>query len=81
MSARETIEAQMNIIAREQERRLARLHDDLMLADSGLDSLCFAILVARLEDELGIDPFLDDEDGEFPKTFGEFVAFYDHAIA
>ena len=31
--------------------------DDLVLLDSGLDSLCFAILVARLEDELGVDPF------------------------
>ena len=80
MSARPTIEAQMKIIAQEQERTLARLHDDLMLADSGLDSLCFAILVARLEDELGVDPFLDDEDGKFPQTLREFVDFYDRAL-
>ena len=80
MSARSTIEAQMKIIAQEQERNLARLHDDLMLSESGLDSLCFAILVARLEDELGVDPFLDDEEGAFPQTFREFVDFYDRAL-
>jgi acyl carrier protein len=53
------------------------LHDDLVLLDSGLDSLCFAILVARLEDELGIDPFLNADDGAFPQTLGQFIAFYD----
>jgi len=70
----------MRIIAKEQERTLAPLHDDLMLAESGLDSLCFAILVARLEDELGVDPFLEDDGSGFPQTFGEFVGFYDRAL-
>jgi acyl carrier protein len=39
-------------------KQLAPLYDDLVLVDSGLDSLCFAIVVARLEDALGIDPFI-----------------------
>jgi acyl carrier protein len=81
MSARATIEVQMGIIAKEQERTLAPLRDDLPLTESGLDSLCFAILVARLEDELGVDPFSDDEDGAFPQTFGDLVGFYDRALA
>ena len=34
--------------------------------DSGLDSLCFAIVVARLEDSLGYDPFSVAEDVAFP---------------
>jgi len=80
MTARATIELQIRIIAKEQERTLARLHDSLLLTESGLDSLCFAILVARLEDELGVDPFLEDAEGAFPKTFGEFVDFYDRAL-
>jgi acyl carrier protein len=35
------------------------------LLETGLDSLCFAIIVARLEDELGVDPFSVD-DASFP---------------
>jgi hypothetical protein len=49
------------------------------LLNSGLDSLCFAIIVARLETLLGVDPFSDSEDARFPVTFGDFVHFYEHA--
>ena len=58
---------------------LAPLTDDLSLLDSGLDSLCFAILVSRLEDEIGVDPFTSSQDGKFPNTVGELIAFYEHA--
>ena len=33
------------------------LSDDLVLMDSRLGSPCFAVIVARLEDEFGFDPF------------------------
>jgi acyl carrier protein len=65
--------------ATEQERVLQPLSDDLLLLDSGLDSLCFAIIVAMLEDQLGVDPFADLDDAGFPVTFGEFVALYEAA--
>jgi acyl carrier protein len=55
------------------------LTDDLTLLDSGLDSLCFATLVVRLEISLGVDPFSADEDIRFPVTFGDFVSFYENA--
>jgi acyl carrier protein len=48
------------------------------LLNSGLDSLSFAILVTRLEDSLGIDPFTESEDAQFPVTFGDFVNLYEH---
>ncbi len=80
MSTRDIIERQFRLVAAEQEKTLAPLTDDLVLLDSGLDSLCFAILVARLEDELAVDPFLDADDGAFPETFGQFIAFYDGAV-
>lgn len=54
------------------------LKDDTVLLDSGLDSLGFAILVARLEEELGFDPFVEMEQAVYPTTFGEFVAIYEH---
>ena len=76
MDVRAAITAEMTRIAQEQNKTLAPLQDDLVLLDSGLDSLCFAILVARLEDELGFDPFSMGDDALFPTTFGEFVAFY-----
>jgi acyl carrier protein len=59
----------------------AELTDDLELMNSGLDSLGFAILVARLEEELGFDPFVELEDAIYPRTFGEFVAIYDNRLA
>lgn len=49
---------------------------DTVLLETGLDSLGFAIFVSSLEDELGYDPFTLAEDAYYPRTFGEFVAFY-----
>jgi len=49
---------------------------DVVLLQSGLDSLGFAILVATLEDELDYDPFTMMEDAVYPSTFGEFVEIY-----
>lgn len=65
--------------ALEQDRVLQPLSDDLPLLDSGLDSLCFAIIVAEMEDELGFDPFGELDDAGFPVTFGEFVRLYEVA--
>ena len=61
-------------VAREQQKSLAPLRDDLRLIECGLDSLSFALIVARLEDALGCDPFASAQ--RFPVTFGEFVRMY-----
>jgi hypothetical protein len=79
VSAKSTILSQFEQVAREQNRKLPPLSDDLILMDSGLDSLCFAIVVARLEDALGFDPFAANEDARFPVTLGDFIAFYEDA--
>jgi acyl carrier protein len=79
MSIKLTIMDLMQQIAREHGKTLAPLHDDLVLLDSGLDSLGFAVLVARLEDTLGIDPFTAAEDAMFPLTLGDFVKVYESA--
>jgi len=78
-SVRCEVAKQFEEVAKEQDKRLAPLVDGLSLLDSGLDSLCLAIIVARLEDALGIDPFSAAEDPGFPVTFGEFVQFYENA--
>ncbi|HTB90528.1 MAG TPA: phosphopantetheine-binding protein [Steroidobacteraceae bacterium] len=77
MSVRSTITAVFDRVAREQQRTLVPLTDDLKLLGSGLDSLSFAIIVASLEDELGFDPFNSDAMVEFPITFGDFVRLYE----
>jgi len=71
--------SEMRKVADEQAKPLAPLSDDLVLLDSGLDSLCFAVLVARLEDRLGLDPFTAADDVAFPVTLGDFVRVYEHA--
>lgn len=78
MSVKLTILEQMEQIAREHGKILAPLKEDLVLAECGLDSLGFAVLVARLEDTLGIDPFTAAEDAYFPVTLGEFVKVYEN---
>jgi acyl carrier protein len=78
MSIKLTIMDQMAQIAREHGKHLAPLRDDLVLLDSGLDSLGFAVLVARLEDKLGVDPFTASEDAAFPVTLGDFVKVYEN---
>ena len=77
MSVRSTITTQFEQVAGEQQRRLATLTDDRKLIDCGLDSLSFAIIVARLEDSLGVDPFSSDNVTDFPVTFGDFVRLYE----
>jgi acyl carrier protein len=76
MSVRETIAATFEIVAREQNRKLEKLTDQLRLLDSGLDSISFALIVMRLEDSLGYDPFDSDGVVKFPVTFGDFVKLY-----
>lgn len=49
---------------------------DSVLLATGLDSLGFAILVARLEEELGFDPFSLAAEPYYPKTYHDFLTFY-----
>lgn len=78
MSIKLTIMDEMARVAREQGKTLAPLTDDVALLDSGLDSLGIAVLVARLEDRLGVDPFTTSDDVQFPVTVGDFVKAYEH---
>lgn len=81
MSIKLTIIDQMQQVAREHGKTLAPLNDHLALLDSGLDSLGIAVLVARLEDHLGVDPFSTSEEVQFPVTVGDFVKAYENAAA
>jgi acyl carrier protein len=78
---RSQIIAALQQIAIEQQVILPPLEDNLSLQETGFDSLAFAILVARLEDDLGIDPFTISEDASFPLTIGDFIKAYENVPA
>ena len=79
MSVRDTVLTQVKIVAEQQRKTLQPLTDDMPLVGSGLDSLCIALVVANLEDELGVDPFGVGGDVAMPSTLGEFIQFYEKA--
>jgi acyl carrier protein len=79
MSIKSTIILQIQQVASEQNNKLSPLTDDLPLLESGLDSLAIAILVARLEEALGFDPFTVSDDIYYPVTLGDFIRFYEDA--
>jgi len=81
MSVRPIILEHIVRIAGQQKKTLRPLTDSLPLLDSGLDSLCIAVLVASLDDSLGVDPFDREGDVVFPVTLGDFIALYEHATA
>jgi len=80
MSIKSTIISQIQQIAETEKKKVPPLTDDLVLLESGLDSLGVAILVARLEETLGFDPFTESEDIYYPVTLGDFIRFYENAV-
>ena len=79
MTIRSNVLNELTTIAGQQGKKLRPLTDDLPIMDSGVDSLCLAILVATLEEKLGLDPFDGDGPAEFPVTIGQLVELYEHA--
>ena len=79
MSVKAAVISEIQRIAEDDGKSLPPLTDDLVLLDSGLDSLGIAILVARLEEILGFDPFTETDDIAYPVTLGDFIRFYEHA--
>jgi hypothetical protein len=79
MSIEAIVRAEFEQVAREQDRPLAALADATPLCESGLDSLCFATILTRLRDHLGVDPFTASEDVYFPVTLGDFIKLYQDA--
>ena len=79
MSVKATVISQIQQIAEDNHKSLPPLTDELVLLDSGLDSLGIAILVARLEETLGLDPFTDSDDISYPVTLGDFIRVYEAA--
>jgi len=78
MSIKLIVISEIEQIAVEHQKKLAPLADDSVLMNTGLDSLSFAVLVTRLEDRLGVDPFSASDDIGFPVTLGDLVRVYEN---
>jgi acyl carrier protein len=50
--------------------------EDFALLEHGMDSLGMAILVVRLEERFGYDPFVLHPEPVYPRTMKEFLQFY-----
>ena len=79
MSTKSIIISEIQRLAAEEDKTLPSLTDELVLLESGLDSLGIAILVARLEETLNLDPFTNSDDIYYPVTLGDFIRAYEEA--
>ena len=77
MQTRALIVEALSDLFEEDEIEVPEITDDLVLLETELDSLGFAVLVTRLEESLGYDPFSLMTEPVYPTTFGEFVAVYE----
>lgn len=77
MQTRDIIIQELKQLFEEDELELLEFTDDVILLDTELDSLGFAVLVTRLEDELGYDPFSLMEEPVYPETLGDFITVYE----
>jgi acyl carrier protein len=81
MTIRSTIIELMQSIAKERGKSLVAVTDELPLLRTGLDSLGIATLIARLEDELDLDPFGSGDDVATPVTVGDLITLYEASAA
>ena len=65
------------MLKKTKEKRLNNINNNDILLDIGIDSLSYAVIVLRLEEELGFDPFTISEEPYYPQTFSDFVKFYE----
>jgi hypothetical protein len=79
MSIKATVISQIQEISSASGKRIPSLTDEIVLLDLGLDSLGIAILVSRLEEMLGLDPFTEGEITSPPITLGDFIGIYVNA--
>ena len=77
MTIRDQIISSFSELLMEETGQCIELEDSIQILDSGLDSLGLAILIVRLESQIGFDPFTISEIAVYPRTIGEFIKFYE----
>ena len=79
MPLRSVIVDEIRRIAVEHKKTLGPLEDTAPLLSIGLDSLCLAVLIVRLEELLGVDPFGSDDEVHLSWTLGDLIRTYEVA--
>lgn len=74
---RGAIDSEIASLLQEDGKPVPDLRPESVLLETGLDSLGCAVLVTRLEDVLGYDPFTLMDDPVYPRTIQEFVTMYE----
>lgn len=77
MTTRTIILEELTALFEEDDLPVPVLEDDTLLLDTDLDSLGFAVLVTRLDERLGYDPFTLMDEAVYPATLKEFVDVYE----
>lgn len=77
VAVRDAVRAELVQLLREEGVDDVAVGDDTVLLESGLDSLGLAVLVTRLEDRLGYDPFTLMTEAVYPQTLGELATVYE----
>ncbi len=76
MNVRTVIVEELASLFEEESLAQPEFVDTLVLLTTELDSLGYAVLVARLDERLGFDPFSLMDEPVYPQTLGEFVEIY-----
>lgn len=76
-SVRQAVIEAITTLLEEDELPVPALEDETVLLETGLDSLGFAVLVTRLEESLGYDPFTLMTEAVYPRTLNDFVTIYE----
>jgi acyl carrier protein len=71
-----TLREVINTVLLEDGLQKVDITSETQLGEIGLDSLGFAIVIARLEKVVGYDPFTEGKVNQYPSTFGEFLKIY-----
>ena len=77
MDIRNIVLTTLSELLLEETGQVTSIGENLILLESGLDSLGLAVLITRLESLIGFDPFTISEAPYYPKTLKEFIAFYE----
>ena len=77
MEIKEVIISELTELFEEDGLPVPNFLEDFVLLDSNLDSLGFAVLVTRLDEVLGYDPFSMMDEPMYPSTLGEFFLVYE----
>ncbi|TWU41289.1 Phosphopantetheine attachment site [Novipirellula aureliae] len=78
MKPRDIILRTIHQVAKDSNKELEpNLDDNSVLLQIGLDSLDFAIVIAKLEQVFDLDPFALMEEAVYPRTLGDLVRVYE----